>query len=452
MVNSSHRLRPSALREEVALVLHAESLRGSRKTFIVRMVIGVFGVASCLAVQSANTAEATRAGVSIGLFYVAFAALGLLLLRRGKSQPWLSYAGAASDASVVSLMSMTSLYNHSGAYETLLAPIFCVLYVMFVIITGLQYSVALSVFAALTAALERGVLLAWIVRSGRVETSDTAVYGARVIALVDQYAIIAFIAFSGVLAAWVAHAARQLLEKAAIDSVRKLELERRQLRFKRYLSSPALEHVLDNPEHRDHVGERHTAAVLVVGLGGLGMVAEDLEPEAAVALLNQNLGILTEIVLRYGGALDKFTVDGLIAVFGLPYAVPDPAGAAVRAAVEIQDRFQKKDDGHVTTNLQDGVAIGIAHGMVIAANVGSRERMEYAILGPALTRAQRLQASSSRFGPVLVDESVHDAIRGLYSTQCLAPGSVVGLNAPVYVVEPPKRVVGDTGTTLVSAR
>jgi class 3 adenylate cyclase len=321
-----------------------------------------------------------------------------------------------------------------------------------VIITGLQYSVPLSVFAALMAALERGGLLAWIVQRGLVQTSDAAVYGARAVAMTDQYAIIVFIAFSGVLAAWVAHAARQLLEKAAVDSVRKLELERRQLRFKRYLSSPALEHVLDNPEHRDHVGERHTAAVLVVGLGGLGMVAEDLEPEAAVALLNQNLGILTEIVLRYGGALDKFTADGVIAVFGLPYEVPDPAGAAVRAAVEMQDRFHNKDEGRATASLQDGVAIGIAHGMVMTANVGSRERMEYAILGPALTRAQRLQASSSRFGPILVDESVHDAIRGLYFTQCLAPGSVVGLNALVYVVEPPKRALGETTATLVSAR
>jgi class 3 adenylate cyclase len=433
-------------------VLLTESLRGSRKTFVVRMVIGTFGVASCLAVQSANTAEATRAGVGIGLFYVAFAAFGLLLLRSGRPRPWLGYAGAASDASVVSLLSMTSLYNHSGAYETLLAPIFCVLYVMFVIITGLQYSVPLSVFAALMAALERAAVLTWIVQRGLVQTSDTAVYGAHAVAMVDQYAIIVFIAFSGVLAGWVAHAARQLLEKAAVDSVRKLELERRQLRFKRYLSSPALEHVLDNPEHRERLGERHTAAVLVVGLGGPGLVAEDLEPEAAVALLNKNLGILTEIVVRYGGAPDKFTVDGLIAVFGLPYEVPDPAGAAVRAAIEIQDRFHKKDEGSATASLQEGVAIGIAHGMVMTANVGSRERMEYAILGPALTRAQRLQASSSRFGRILVDESVHDAVRGLYPTQCLAPGSVVGLNAPVYVVEPPKRTVGETAQTLVSAR
>ncbi len=449
---ASSRSGAATLPDDIVEILQKESIRGSRTTFLIRMVIGAFGIVSCLAVQGANTPEATSAGVLIGLGYLSLAVLGFLAIRRGLHLPWLSYVGAAADASVVSLTSMTSLYNHSGAYETLLAPIFCVLYVMFVILTGLQYSVWLSLFAATMAALQRGLLLAWIVARGLVEVSDTALYGEKIVSLEDQYTIVAFIAFSGALAAWVAHAARQLLLKAATDSVRKLELERRQLRLKRYLSPPALEHVLDHPDRADVASERRTATVLVVGMEDMSALAESLEPEGIVALLNRNLGILSEIVLRYGGALDKFSSDGLVAVFGLPYEVPDPSGAAVRAAIEMRDRFRSKDAEGDATAVQSSVGIGIAQGMVITANIGSRERMDFAVLGPALTRSERLQASSVRYGPILVDESVHDAIRGLYATKSLSPGMIPGLAAPVYVVEPLEVASSETGNTLVSAR
>jgi len=442
----------ATLPDDIVEILRKESVRGSRTTFLIRMLIGAFGIASCLAVQSANTAEATRAGVLIGVGYLTLAAFGHLAIRRGRHLPWLSYLGATADASVVTLMSMTSLYNHSGAYETLLAPIFCVLYVMFVILTGLQYSVRLSLFAAGMAAAQRAALLGWIVERGLVAVSETAIYGEKIVSLDDQYTIVAFIAFSGVLAAWVAHAARQLLLKAASDSVRKLELERRQLRLKRYLSPPTLEHVLDHPDRIDVAGERRTATVLVVGLEDMGVVAEHLEPEGVVALLNRNLGILSEIVLRYGGALDKFSSDGLTAVFGLPYEVPDPSGSAVRAAIEMRDRFRSSDAHGEATALQSSVGIGIAQGMVITANVGSRERVDFAILGPAVTRSQRLQASSLRYGPILVDESVHDAIFGLYPTKSLSAGTIPGLAAPAYLVEPVDVAPQEAGTTMVSAR
>lgn len=432
--------------DNVRAILAAESLRGARTTFVIRLVIGAFGVLSAAAVSSVNKPAATTIAVLAGTGYLIFSALGLVIVRRGIPAGWLKYAGATADASVVTLISITGLYNYSGAYETLLAPIFSVLYVMFNILTGLQYSIGLSLFAGLMAAAQRGLVLGWVLSKHMVHVSEVAVYGDRAITLSDQFTIIVFIAFSGFIAAWVAYNARKLLIKSATDAVRKVELEKRERHFSKYLSGPALEHVLDHPENIQLGGERRTATLLVAAVYDLGALAENKDPEAVVELLNARLSDLTEIVLRYGGTVDRFVGDGLIAMFGLPYEIPDPAGSAVRAAVEMHERIQARSTG--TEPLRLGV--GIAQGIVVAGNVGSSERMEYTIVGPALSRAQRLQGASLAHGPVLVDESVHEAVRGLYRTRASSVASATGLDIPTYAIEfGPTR--SESGSTMLSA-
>lgn len=433
--------------ENVRAILAAESLRGARTTFVIRLVIGVFGVISALAVSADNKPMPTAIGLLTGTGYVGFSALGLVMVRRGVPSGWLKYAGATADASVVTLISITGLYNYSGAYETLLAPILGVLYVMFNILTGLQYSVNLSIFSGMMAAAQRGAVLAWIVSKGLVRVSAVAVYGEHAVTLSDQITVIVFIAFSGFLAAWVARNARQLLIKSATDAVRKVELEKRERQFSKYLSGPALEHVLDHPEEIQLGGERRVATILVAALYDLGVLAETRDPETLVEVLNQQLSGLTEIVLRYGGTVDRFLGDGLIAMFGLPYEIPDPSGSAVRAAVEMHERIQA---GRAGSDPPLQIGVGIAQGVVVAGNIGSSQRMEYTIVGPALTRAQRLQASSLVHGPVLVDESVFEAVRGLYRTRASSISSATGLDIPTYAIEfGPLRT--DSGSTLLSA-
>ncbi|HLV22937.1 MAG TPA: adenylate/guanylate cyclase domain-containing protein [Polyangiaceae bacterium] len=420
---------------EVNAILEAERQQGEKTTFIVRLVIGGFGIINCLALYSSNTLTTTVIGVAAGLVYLLFSGFGLAMTRRGIHPPWLKYAGVVGDMTVVTVQSIASLYNHSGAYETLLAPIFGVLYVMFNILTGLQYSARLSLFAAGVAAIERAAVLGWVLSRGSVNVSEQATYGEGVVALGDQVMIVVFIAFSGVLAAWVSRNARRLLVRAALDAVQRRELERRQAHYRRYLSAPVLDQVLKEAEGATLGGERQQATILVVGIHDFSSLTESRDPESVVALLNTYLSDLVEILFRYGGTLDRYSGQGLSAIFGVPYELADAPGAAVRAALEMHERMRLHALGRPTADAQLGIHVGIAQGTVVAGNIGSVTRMEFTVIGQAVTRAERLQAFGSRHGiEILVDEAVHEAIQGLYHSHPVPSDPMLG-SLPAYAID-----------------
>jgi adenylate cyclase len=156
---------------------------------------------------------------------------------------------------------------------------------------------------------------------------------------------------------------------------------------------------------------------------------EGYDPERALELLNEHLGEMVSSVFRYGGSLDKFTPEGLMAVFGFPYDVPDAPGAAVRAAIDMQSRAQRwvEDDTRLS--------IGVAQGVVVAGNVGSEDRVEFTVVGRAVTTALDLQELSSKMKePVLVNEAVKDALTGYYRTRQI-PAEQTGRSDAIHSVQ-----------------
>ena len=263
-----------------------------------------------------------------------------------------------------------------------------------------------------------------------MKVSDVAVYGKEAVGLEDQVVIILFIAVSGAMAAWAAHSSRRLLTKYAEDTSRKSELERRQGQLSRYLSTQTLDRVI---EERDGPSSPHSgrsvATILFVRIDGVGRMLERYDPERYLEVLNRHLGDLANSVFRYGGSLDKFTPEGLMAVFGLLYDVPDAPGAAVRAAIDMQSRAQNwMEDG--TT-----LSIGIAQGVVVSGNVGTDERVEFTVVGRAVTAAHDLQDLSSKINePILVNEAVKDTLTGYYRT-LRVPSEQTGRADAVFAVQ-----------------
>jgi class 3 adenylate cyclase len=414
---------------DVRTVLEAEALRGERATFLLRTVFACLGILAALAVANTNRSEATLFGLALGSAYLGVGLLGLWLLRRGRSG-WPKYLGVVADTLVVLLATATSLFNHSGAYEALLAPVFPMLHVAFCILTTLHYSVRLSLFAGLISALGRGIFLSIVIAKDLVRVSDVAVYGKEAVGLEDQVVIIVFIAVSGAMAAWAAHSSRRLLVKYAEDTARKSQLERRQGELSRYLSAQTLDRVIATHEGPpEDNNQRHLATLLFVRITGMGRLLDRHDPERYLAILNEHLGDLANSVFRYGGSLDKFTPEGLMAVFGFPYDVPDAAGSAVRAAIDMYSRAQRwSDDG-------TSLSVGIAQGVVVAGNIGTADRLEFTVVGRAVTSAHELQELSAKLKePILVNEAVKDSLTGYYRTR-LVPPEQTGRSEAVFVVE-----------------
>jgi class 3 adenylate cyclase len=121
-------------------------------------------------------------------------------------------------------------------------------------------------------------------------------------------------------------------------------------------------------------------------------LAESLPPEKVVGILNQLFTILTEIIFRHGGTVDKFIGDSVMAMWGAPDAQEDHAERAVEAA---EDMLRWLEVGNATWEMEHGVklqlAIGISSGEAVVGNLGSRDRMEYTAIGHIVNIAARLE-------------------------------------------------------------
>ena len=178
--------------------------------------------------------------------------------------------------------------------------------------------------------------------------------------------------------------------------------------------------------------ERRTVTVLFADLSGYTTVAARLDPESVKRQLERILGRLGEEVATYGGYVDKFIGDNVMAIFGAPVAHGDDAERAVRAGLGMQGAM---DEVNEPLAAQHGVTfalrVGINTGEVLAGHVGD----SYTVIGDTVNVAARLQAAA-RPGSVTVGEATYRATRETIDYSPLQEPLVLkGKSEPVSVWE-----------------
>src|SRR3954467_7854387 len=155
--------------------------------------------------------------------------------------------------------------------------------------------------------------------------------------------------------------------------------------------------------------ERRKATVLFADLSGYTAVAERLDPEAVKSFVDRALRRLGQEVLRYGGTVDKYIGDNVMAVFGAPVAHEDDPERAVRAGLAMQAAMDEINKGiEAATGVRFSLRVGINTGEVLAGQVGDG----YTVIGDAVNVASRLQ-SAARPGSVTVGTTTHRLTRGM---------------------------------------
>lgn len=138
--------------------------------------------------------------------------------------------------------------------------------------------------------------------------------------------------------------------------------------------------------------ERRELTVLFVDIRSFTAISEQMTAEEVVAMLNEYFDTVVDIILDNNGHLDKFVGDEIMAVFGVVPSRNHAARDAVSAALAMQQKtqeFMKTRSEQGRTMFQ--VGIGINSGEVIVGNVGSKNRMDYTVIGDAVNTAARLQ-------------------------------------------------------------
>lgn len=146
-------------------------------------------------------------------------------------------------------------------------------------------------------------------------------------------------------------------------------------------------------------GEQRDAAVLFVDLIGSTALAAERDPSEVMSLLNRYFAIVVDVADAHSGWVNKFEGDGALCVFGAPEDMDDPAGCALSAAREMDERLRAELP-------EIAAAIGVSAGRVVAGNVGHAQRFEYTVIGDPVNEASRLtQLAKSTEGRVLASAS-----------------------------------------------
>jgi adenylate cyclase len=230
-----------------------------------------------------------------------------------------------------------------------------------------------------------------------------------------------------------------LLSAAWRDVLQRL---RRREQLMRFLPRQVVQGIDDGSMRLQLGGVKEEATILLSDIRGFTTFAEDRDPDEVLGLLNQYFTRMAAVIWKYGGTIDKFIGDGLLAVFGVPVNRSDDAMRAVRAALAMQEALDDLNQQWARARaprsmprLRMGVALHT--GIVMAGNIGSPQRMEYTVIGDAVNVTAHLEELNKEYHTdVLLSESTNERLDGTIRTEFVAEARVRGRHQPVRAYRP----------------
>ena len=205
--------------------------------------------------------------------------------------------------------------------------------------------------------------------------------------------------------------------------------------FERFLPRQVVDEILRSPDGVKLGGVRQKITALFADVRNFTTLSESSTPELIVTLLNRYFSMVSEIIFRHGGTLDKYIGDGLMALFGAPYAGQLDAVQAVRAAVEMQRAMIGFNERLAAENLPPiSIGIGINTGSAIVGYIGSETRLDYTAIGDTINTAARLE-SRALPGQIVVSENTMQALDESFQLNLLGTEKLKGKNANLKVAE-----------------
>lgn len=179
-------------------------------------------------------------------------------------------------------------------------------------------------------------------------------------------------------------------------------------------------------------GERRVVTILFSDVKGSTSLAENLDPEEVLEVMNGAFNVLIEPITRYEGTLARLMGDAILAFFGAPIAHEDDPYRACRAALDILEGARKYSRKlELEKGIKGfGVRVGINTGLVVVAEVGTDLRVEYTAMGDAVNIAARME-SAAEPGTILITESTRKLIQKDFDLFYVGPIQVKGKSNPI---------------------
>jgi len=202
-------------------------------------------------------------------------------------------------------------------------------------------------------------------------------------------------------------------------------------RLSRYVGQDLVNKIVNAKENTPLQNKRQMATILFADIRSFTTISEQLEPEIVIRMLNEYFDAMVKIIFRHEGVLDKFVGDELMATFGILDAAENGPINALRAAIAMQNSM----NGLMAEFRMKGfpvfeVGIGINCGDVVMGNVGSKNRMDYTVIGDTVNVAARLEQIAEGQS-ILVGESIYRQCGNLINMQSKGGANIKNRTEPV---------------------
>jgi CHASE2 domain-containing sensor protein len=219
------------------------------------------------------------------------------------------------------------------------------------------------------------------------------------------------------------------------------EAERRQLMglFERYVSPEVSAQILQRRAEIVLAGEERVATVLFSDIRSFTALTAGKASAQVLAWLNRYLTAMSEVIRANGGFLNKFIGDGIMVLFGVPLSesVEKDACRAVRAALQMLESVEGLNARRGPDQPHLRIGIGLHTGPLTAGNVGSRDRLEYSVIGETVNLASRLESLTKEFKTgIVMSPQTRELVRECFETAPLGDAEVRGFTGkiPLYTV------------------
>ena len=223
------------------------------------------------------------------------------------------------------------------------------------------------------------------------------------------------------------------------------ERERKKIRgaFSYYVSSSVVNEMLKSPERLKLGGDKKDLSVLFSDIRGFTTISEGLTPEELVHLLNEYLTVMTDIVFKYDGTLDKYIGDALMAVYGAPLDQPDHPVKACQSALDMMDGLKALNEKWILEGKKPlDIGIGINTGPMMVGNMGSEQRFDYTVMGDAVNLGSRLEGANKSYKThILISDATYQRVKDEFDCMELDSVRVKGKSLPVSIYQ----LIGEKG-------
>ena len=229
-------------------------------------------------------------------------------------------------------------------------------------------------------------------------------------------------------------------EKERTEAANRLVMEKNQIlenlssKLSKYLSPQIYQSIFRGEQNVEISSKRKKLTICFSDIAGFTETTDNLESEELTNVLNHYLTEMSVIALQYGATIDKFIGDAILLFFGDPESkgIAEDAKACVMMAIAMQRRMHELEHEWRTRGLLRPfrIRMGIATGFCTVGNFGSRDRMDYTIIGNEVNLAARLQASAEP-GSILLSHETNALVQDLVMTEEQPPMTVKGFPKPI---------------------